>query len=162
MKIAFTGHRPNKLGGYALCPEHRKIRTHIHKFLTQQREEFGADLKVISGCALGIDQFAMEVAQSLGIPVIAAIPFDGFNSKWPLTSVRKLGMMLENCEDVQVVCEPGYAAWKLQKRNEWMVDEADLVVAYWDGSEGGTKNCIDHTKSRHRDLVVFDLNEVMS
>lgn len=29
----------------------------------------------------------------------------------------------------------------MQKRNEYMVDLADKVVAVWDGSKGGTDNC---------------------
>jgi len=160
MKIAFTGHRPDKLGGYALCPEHRKIKGHIHNFLKQMLEQY-PELEVISGCALGIDQFAMEVAQSLGIPVTAAIPFDGFNERWPLASRRKLSMMLENCQEVHTICEPGYTAAKLQQRNQWMVDECDLLAAYWSGADGGTKNCIDYAKSRQCDLVVYDLEGVL-
>lgn len=36
----------------------------------------------------------------------------------------------------------------MQRRNEFMVDNADMVLAYHDGSEGGTKNCVDYAKSQ--------------
>jgi uncharacterized phage-like protein YoqJ len=37
-------------------------------------------------------------------------------------------------------------AWVYQKRNEWMVDHADEVVAVWDGTSSGTANCVAYAK----------------
>ncbi|GMX64545.1 hypothetical protein Elgi_38140 [Paenibacillus elgii] len=41
-----------------------------------------------------------------------------------------------------------YHIAKMQKRNEHMVDESRIMVACWDGSKGGTGNCVNYiTKS---------------
>ena len=40
------------------------------------------------------------------------------------------------------VREAGYAGWKMQERNKWMVDHCDEVLALWNGTSGGTSNCV--------------------
>jgi uncharacterized phage-like protein YoqJ len=40
----------------------------------------------------------------------------------------------------------GFTSYAMQIRNEWMVDHCDLLVALWDGSPGGTGNCIRYAK----------------
>lgn len=112
----------------------------MRDFLEQAPE---GELFLISGCALGIDQWWMEVGLWLGLPVIAAVPFEGFQAKWPVASQQKLDKLLAECHDIVYVCDPGYAAEKLQRRNEWMVNHCDTLVAYWNGTPGGTNNCED-------------------
>jgi uncharacterized phage-like protein YoqJ len=34
----------------------------------------------------------------------------------------------------------------MQLRNIWMVDHADEVWAFWDGSKGGTANCVKYAE----------------
>lgn len=41
----------------------------------------------------------------------------------------------------------------MQKRNEYMVDHSDKVIAVWDGSKSGTKNCIDYAKKVGKDII---------
>ena len=152
-KIAVTGHRPNKLGGYNNCPWHRAIRRHMRDFLEQAPD---GELEIITGCALGIDQMWMEVGLYLDLPVTAAVPFEGFDAKWPVVSQRKLAQLLEKCDKIINVCEPGYHPEKLQRRNEWMVDQCDTLVAYWNGSEGGTQNCVDYAGRQGKLIVTFN------
>jgi uncharacterized phage-like protein YoqJ len=44
----------------------------------------------------------------------------------------------------------------MQKRNEWMVDHADAVIAVWDGSPSGTANCIGYARKKRRPILVID------
>ena len=37
-----------------------------------------------------------------------------------------------------------YKPYLMQKRNEYMVDHADEVIAVWNGNSGGTKNCVEY------------------
>jgi uncharacterized phage-like protein YoqJ len=46
----------------------------------------------------------------------------------------------------------------MQIRNEWMVDRCDKLIAVWDGSKGGTGNCVDYAKSVNKDIFRIDLN----
>ena len=158
VRMAFTGHRPDKLGGYQNDAAHRAIRRHMRDFLNEAPD---GELIVISGGALGIDQFSMEVGLHLELPVVAALPFKGYDAKWPASSRRIYEKLLDKCHEVLYVCEPGYEASKLQRRNEWMVDNSDIVTAYWNGTPGGTSNCVEYAIKVGRQLNVFDTNDII-
>ncbi len=159
MIIAVTGHRPDKLGGYTNDTAHRAIRRHMRDFLDQAPE---GELILISGGAQGIDQFWMEVGLFLELPVIAALPFEGYDSRWPVSARQSYQKLLDKCHEVRYICEPGYEARKMQIRNEWMVDNSDILVAYWNGSEGGTKNCVDFARSKGKVINVFDVSKIIA
>ena len=147
MIIAATGHRPNKLGGYS--PQARQRLVDIARgYLSAQKDLAG----VISGMALGWDQAFAVAAQDLGIWVHAAVPFRGQESPWPKESQREWGRILSRCASVTVVCGGGYAAQKMQERNEWMVRRCHRVAALWDGSAGGTANCIRYAQQLGRPI----------
>lgn len=147
MIIAGTGHRPNKLGGYS-----KEAFTKLVDLATDSLLELGPE-KVISGMALGWDQALATAVLNLNIPLIAAVPFFGQESKWPLNSKKQYRDLISKADDVIFVCDKGYAPWKMQIRNEWMVDNCDLVLALWDGSEGGTGNCISYASSQGREIL---------
>jgi O-acetyl-ADP-ribose deacetylase (regulator of RNase III) len=42
-----------------------------------------------------------------------------------------------------------------QRRNERMVDLSDMVVAFWDGSSGGTGNCVRYAQKVGKKMVRF-------
>lgn len=65
VKIAVTGHRPEKLGGYSAIDNFKTIRRHMRDFLLTQEKP-----TLISGGALGIDQFWIEVGLYLELDVI--------------------------------------------------------------------------------------------
>lgn len=92
--------------------------------------------------ALGVDQDFAQISIELAIPFTAALPFIGQEDRWPESSRKYYEWLLERADDVVVVSPGGYSAAKMQVRNEWMVDNCDHLVAVWDGSEGGTGNCV--------------------
>lgn len=152
MIVAFTGHRPNKLGGYKLPNP-----TYIH--VCRQLEKTLLELKpseAISGMALGIDQWAVNVCHKLGIPFTAAVPFLGQEKAWPEASQNTYHKLLKLASKTVIVCEGGYEAIKMQKRNEWMVDNCNTLIAVWDGTPGGTGNCINYAKSVNRNTIYID------
>lgn len=140
MIICGTGHRPNKLGGYG--PEAEAV---VYETAKQWLLDNMPD-KVISGMAMGWDMALARAAISLEIPLIAAVPFKGQESRWSYQTVNLYHKLLSEADEVVYVCDEGYAAWKMQVRNEWMVNHADLVLALWDGSSGGTGNCIAYAE----------------
>ncbi len=146
MIIAGTGHRPDKLGGYS-----DGVRVKVYglaiKFLTEARPD-----QVISGMALGWDQALAKAAIVLGIPLYAAVPFSGQESAWPLESQDAYHRILDQCDRVVIVTPGGYAPVKMQLRNQWMVDQCDLLAALWDGTDGGTHNCVKYAKAIRKPL----------
>jgi uncharacterized phage-like protein YoqJ len=44
----------------------------------------------------------------------------------------------------------------MQIRNEWMVDRADQVIAIWDGTSGGTANCVEYATKMNKPILRID------
>jgi uncharacterized phage-like protein YoqJ len=98
--------------------------------------------------ASGVDLWAADEARTLGIDLWAARPW---STHTPRRGDEELyGDILSAASKVVVVTSidryPG--PWVYQKRNEWMVDNATNLLAYWSGKErGGTWNCIQYAKN---------------
>jgi len=149
MIVAFTGHRPNKLGGYKLPnPTYLHVCQQIDKTLRELKPD-----KVISGMALGVDSWAANIAHKLGIPFIAAIPFEGQEKAWPQASQNTYHVLLKLASEIVIVCPGGYAVNKMQTRNVWMTDRCDKLIAIWDGTSGGTGNCVEYAKSIGKEII---------
>lgn len=158
MKIAFTGHRPNKFNNdYDLkSPLIHSIRREIiHKVaMIRVREDNTSPTEFIVGMALGIDTLAALIAIDLEIPFTAAIPCLKHDSKWPEKSRKIYQEILAHplCT-VELVSPVPYNSRVMQVRNEWMVDHSEILLAVWDETAGGTANCVAYAKSIEREIV---------
>lgn len=85
----------------------------------------GADVLIISGGARGADTLALDYAADRGLP-IKIMP-----AEW---EARGKGA--------------GYI------RNSAMADEADELIAFWDGESRGTKHMIDTMLAKAKPVVV--------
>ena len=145
--IAGTGHRPDKLGGYQNTERLDHFAYHL---LYQWRPD-----RVISGMALGWDQALALAAVQLDIPLVAAIPCPGQESKWPEVSQRRYQAILARAAE-KVVISQAYSAKAMMDRNRWMVDQLgpqDCLVALWNGTPGGTKNCYDYATKQQTQII---------
>lgn len=147
MIVAGTGHRPNKLGGYN-NESFLKLVSIAEEWLHEAKPT-----KVISGMAQGWDQALAQAAINCSIPFIAAVPFEGQESRWTEKGQKYFNKLLQKAESIKYVSEKGYSPYKMQLRNEWMVDNCDLVLAMWDGTDGGTGNCIKYTQKTNKKMV---------
>jgi len=145
--VSVTGHRPPKLGGYS--------DEAFRKLVSIARDYFVAypPKLIISGMALGWDQAVARAAIELNIPWEAAVPFKGQEKAWPWQSQQRYNAMLSKATSIVVVSDGGYAAWKMQKRNEYMVDKSSYILAMWDLSSGGTANCIRYARERGKPYI---------
>jgi uncharacterized phage-like protein YoqJ len=140
MIVAGTGHRWAKLGYYSHSLENDLT------YLAEQALKVLKPDKIISGLALGWDSSLALAAIRLNIPFIGAVPFKGQESRWPKYHQEKYAELLSRAESVQIVSGGGYSAKKMQLRNEWMVNNSDALLALYDGSGGGTYNCIKYAE----------------
>lgn len=147
MILACTGHRPSKLGGYG-----EGVRERLVELASDSLGRLAPE-RVITGMALGWDQAVAEAAILRGLPFIAAIPFAGQEKVWPAASQERYRKMLKLAMEVAYVSPPGYAGWKMMERNKWMVYRADVILALWDGSPGGTANCVRYAESVGKKVV---------
>ena len=151
--IAFTSHRPDKLGGYKLP---NPIYIHVCKQIEKALKEFKPE-KIITGMALGGDQYAAMIAHKLGIAYIAAIPFEGQEKMWPEESQKTYRLLRKLASQEVIVSPGGYSADKMQVRNCWMVDNCNKLIGIYNGDKsGGTFNCINYAKSVNKDIFYID------
>lgn len=145
---AATGHRPDKLGGYEMNPWQIAIGRKLSELILA-----GEPRGVISGMALGVDQLFAWAAVENGVPFVAAVPFPGQERAWPIRAQSNYHRLLALAKKVIYVSEGHYSAEKMQIRNKWMVDHCNTLVAVWDGSDGGTANCVHYATSVNRKIL---------
>ncbi|MBS5467655.1 MAG: DUF1273 family protein [Clostridium sp.] len=135
----FTGHRPMKLPfgadeSHPKCNQLKSIlRTEIERLITEHRV-----CRFITGMALGIDQICAEIVLDLKekYPQImpeCAIPYEGQAIQWSAEQRDRYFGILEKC-DKETMLQTRYTKDCMQKRNRYMVDQSNHVLAVWDGS----------------------------
>lgn len=150
MIVAFTGHRPSKIGFWdPLHPDVLRVRKALRDALARNWP-----LYAISGMALGVDTWAAETCVEMGIPFVAALPCDDWGSQWALPSRERYQALLGKAKEIVIVSPGPYKPWKNQRRNEWMVDHCSRLFAVHDGSQsGGTYNCLVYAAEVRREVV---------
>lgn len=155
----FTGHRPSKLKGYNPI-DNKKLLWEIFKIIEDHIDNKGVTT-FISGMALGVDMWAAKMvlrAKRLGCPelkLICAIPCKNHSSKWNAQSQKEWQRIVEQADEVFYVSEEEYKPYLMQRRNIWMVDESDYVIAVWDGSPGGTGNCVKYAQKEEKEITII-------
>ena len=82
--------------------------------------------EIVSGGAAGIDTFAREYAVANGIKITEFLPdYARYGRGAPI------------------------------RRNLQIIDHADMVLAFWDGSSRGTKHVIDICRKKNKNLKIF-------
>lgn len=156
MTVCFTGHRPSKLKGYN-TEDNKELLWRIHKVVVDLIENREVDT-FINGLALGIDLWSAKIVIKLKekyphIKLISAIPCRNHPSKWNEESQRLWQEVCDNSDEVILVTDEDYKPYLMQVRNEWMVRSSDIVVAVWDGSNGGTDNCVKFAEKQNKEII---------
>lgn len=155
--LAGSGHRPDKLiGGYDNCLDA------IVQLLTPVLAYLDVD-KVHSGMALGYDTALALAALRTGKELHCQIPFNNFESRWTSESKRLYYSILDKASNINYVNpdnldNKGEICYWLQKRNEILVDNCDVLLVLWDGTTGGTNNCINYSLKKRKTVInLWDL-----
>jgi len=140
-----TGHRPQKLGGYdPNNPITSAVRKQMRSILIKAKDKHGDKLRCITGMALGVDRIFAELAIELGVKFYAFVPMLDAAGNQPEESREHFQSLLNQAEAcVYVVHDrPKSFGWALNLRNVAMVKNSQGAMAVWDGSKGGTANCV--------------------
>lgn len=180
--IAFTGHRPAQLGGYdENNPTAVAVKTKLKELILQA---YDAGYRTfITGMAMGIDQWAGEIVAELknnytDIKLIAAVPFACQSNIWRTETKQSYLNILVSCDDIYLIdfqpdtsiafdelinlskkknIDSKYTIiHKLEKRNQWMVDKADSIIAVFKNIPGGTANCIKYAQSKGKRIIAYN------
>jgi uncharacterized phage-like protein YoqJ len=155
IKLSVTGHRPPKIGGY---DRRNPIRIALREDYAQVIRELQPE-ECISGMALGVDQDFAEVVLAHGIRLIAAVPFPEQPNNWPWESRRHYESLLARAWEVHVISTE-YTPVAMQRRNIWVVDQCTHLLAVWNGSGGGTANCIEYARKKKKPLIELEIPRI--
>lgn len=169
LHISLTGHRPTKLGGYNTKTEpYKRLQKDLEQFIRMRT--FLHDAVVChSGLALGADSVWAEaiLAMKSEFPDIvkfhADIPMMTQADRWFDESKEKWQYYV-NAADTKTVYgsvidgDKHQAIKLLNDRNKGMIAAADIVLAVWDGTPGGTANAVKYAQKLQKDIRIVHPN----
>ena len=157
----FTGHRPKGLPfGYnerdSRC---KKLKKALKKLILNKIQEENTTA-FLSGMALGTDMFAAEIVLELkrefrDITLTAVLPCRTQAAKWNKEATARYELIVDRCDKI-IILQDEYTPSCMHKRNLYMVEHSDCVIAVWSGTEGGTANTIHFAIERHLPITVLD------
>ena len=134
--VAFTGHRT--YCGEASAALAAAIRgLHAHGFRT-----------FLCGMAVG----ARGGGSLPGLRLVAVVPFGGQEARFSHADRARYRAAMASADDA-VVLSPVYHAGCYAVRNNYLVDHASLLVAWYDGSPGGPRYTVRRALGRGLEVV---------
>ena len=155
--VCLTGHNPQTLT--ILDDENSLETTQLRKVLkksiielieTENAKHF------ISGMSLGIDMMCAEIVLELKeeypfITLECALPYETQAIRWRVESQEKYYFILRDC-DKDTMLQTRYTSDCISKRNKYMVDKSDIILAVWNGSNSGTGNIINYARKINKTI----------
>ena len=151
-RCCFTGHRPEKI-----CATEDEVKTWLEKQIDQAIAD--GYTTFISGCAMGVDIWAGQIvlrkkAENPSLHLIAATPWPGFGARWKDGWKEQYFALLHDADLAVNVCDH-YHKGVFQQRNEYMVDRSNRLIAYYNGTPGGTRNTIEYAEKKMIEVVML-------
>lgn len=160
---AVTGHHPSRFKfkyneNYSLC---KKLKRTMLEQFKKLYDEQGVRRYYVGG-TLGVDMWAGELILRLkeqpgygNIELVVVPPFEGHDAKWDERSKRRMDFLRRMCSDYVVIgtedCRESYI-----KRNGYMVDHADYLVAVYDNERNlrtGTMQCVRYAEKERKKII---------
>lgn len=177
-RICFTGHRPDSLFGYDLEDNRyklleRAIKRTLFTIMKDKEEKY----HFIFGGAIGVDQMTFDIVSFVGLVLQrdmvleVATPFINQYVKWNEDNIKTYKKQLQLADVITHVdrldeykikgcIEDIYYPAKMQKRNMYMVDNSDIVIAVWNGDKGGTGNCVQYAKKLGKKIIYINPRDI--
>lgn len=99
------------------------------------------EVTLLSGGAEGADKLAEQYAEETGLEITV------FPALWH--DLEAPGAVIRENHHGKYNVRAGFV------RNQVMAEEADLVVAFWDGKSSGTKDMISRAKKLGKEVVIL-------
>lgn len=158
---AFTGHRPEKLPFGENEQDKRCIdlkatlRAEIEKLIEEGVTHF------LCGMARGVDTFAAEAVLELKlkypqITLESVIPYENQAINWNESDRERYYDIASKC-DKETMLQTKYTKGCLHRRNEYMVNNADILLAVWDGTLGGTGYTVNYAKRKEKPIITIKI-----
>lgn len=150
LRCSFTGYRPKKMG-FIPAPGNlyydnirQRLMDTIDMLIQQGYGHF------LSGGARGFDTWAAETVLDAkkrysAIMLEMVAPFSAQSAKWNDADREMHATLFQAADVVTVICQE-YTKSCMFRRNRYLVDNADVLLACYDGKPGGTAMTVDMAK----------------
>lgn len=155
----FTGHRPQSLPWRFQESDSRclalrqRLRNQIEEVITQQGVR-----QFLTGMALGVDIWAAELVlqcrERFPVELVCVIPCAGQETRWTAQARLRYRNILAQA-DRQILLQPHYSPGCFNRRNRYMVDHSQLVIAVWNGQPSGTGNTVAYARAQGRQVLIL-------
>ena len=114
----------------------------------------------ITGMAIGVDMFAAEIVLGLksaynGITLECAFPCETQAEKWSEALRDRYFDIASKC-DKETLLQQRYTPDCMHKRNRYMVDQADYIIAVWNGKPSGTGKTVQYAQQQGKPVRVIN------
>lgn len=163
LTCSFTGYRPSKLPFRIThnSEEYRKLRETLEKEI---RLMINNGVKFfLTGMAQGIDmicgEIILELKKEFDIYLFCIIPCKnhhiGLNNK----SLEVYNKLISAATGIIYTSEEEYSKGCMTKRNRYLVDNAEYILAVFDGQKGGTMSTINYAKKKKKTITIINPND---
>ncbi|PLS29274.1 hypothetical protein [Bifidobacterium parmae] len=150
MRIGTTGHQR--------IPDEAKA--YVERGLDELLRRYdGEDVVGLSSMAWGADQLFADAMLRAGHQVVAIIPCRGYKATFDEAGLAEYDRLMTQVRTAVTLDfpEPGEDAFLAAGKR--VVDESDLLVAFWDGmpaaGKGGTGDIVAYAKARRKPVIVI-------
>jgi len=161
ISCCFSGHRPNHLPWGQREDDERCLELKYNLSKTLERLYSEGYRHFICGMALGCDLYFAEAVLALrdihpDVCLEAAIPCSSQADKWTKNQRERYRMLLSRCNEQHLI-QQDYSPGCMQRRNEYMVDHASLLLSCFAGVPSGTMNTILYAQRTGVETVIMEV-----
>lgn len=157
---SFTGYRPIKLPFLAdkSSSEYKRLYSALREEIISLTEK-GVHYYQ-TGMAQGIDLMCAEIVLELklryNIELFAVIPCLNQTEGWSLEEKETYQRIIRSCTGITNVTGENYKTGCMAKRNRFLVETAQYIIAVYDGKKGGTMSTINYAKEKKRTVIIIN------
>lgn len=146
MNCAFTGHR-----NFDYYNEIRSLERAVESAIIYDDVD-----TFYNGMARGFDlaaaQTVIQLKRRYKIKLIACVPFYGQKETLNAFDRKIYEEVLEHCNEIIVLSQEYYPGC-MYTRNRYMVNNCDMVIAYYRGRRGGTQYTVKYAEEQEKKIV---------
>lgn len=157
--VCFTGHRPQKLpwkfneNDYRCVDMKNRTKIEIESAIKNGYHTF------LCGMALGFDIICAELVLELKkkypyIKLIGVIPCKNQSDRWTKSQKERYKKIVNQLDSVRCIYNK-YEGGCMQERNHYMINNSSLVIALFNGLNGGTKKTIEYAKQQGKKIIII-------
>lgn len=157
---SFTGYRPSKLAfnfnrkDEAYCRLYNVLKKEIMLLAKNEIKYFQ------TGMALGIDlmcgEIVLELKKDFDIHLFCIIPCKNQRQGWSDDNIALYNNLINNSSGIIYTSTEDYSKGCMMKRNKYLVDTAEHILAVYDGKKGGTMSTIEYAKKNKRTITIIN------